>query len=987
MNYINILRYSQKNKWMKRLLYFIIVATFIFGYAVTINASTSTNQDHHKEEVKTEHVDQANQHDQREKTHQSHEEHDEGHGHMEPLLFVILALLIGAATRYLLRKSFLPYTVSLLIIGILLGVFSRLGYFSDLASIQQALSWAGNIDPHLILYVFLPTLIFEAAFAMDVHTFKKTFTNATIMAIPGLLIAMFLTGALMIMLAKSNLGYDGWGWEMALLFGAVVSATDPVAVVALLKDLGASKKLSTLIEGESLLNDGTAIVIFMVFFLGITGGATGGSPIVEFFRVAVGGALLGVVIGYITMKWVERVFNDALVEISVIVGAAYITFFIAEHFLHVSGVLGVVALGLVMAGAGRTKISPGVEHFLHEFWELFAFIANTLIFIIVGVVIAERTVFTSIDFLILLILFVGIFTIRALVIALFFPAMRKIGYGIKKKETPVVWWGALRGAIGLALALVVAGVDDQYIPATIKNQFLFLTAGIVTMTLVINATTIKWLVDKLGITKLPPAKALMLYSARQYLHDSVKNHADKLKNDRQMSKANWGIVQQYFPESPEDQNIEEIQVDTIAETRRRILEKEKSSYWHQFKEGYINSSAVRTLTDAINEIIDAGGRIPLSNRKDLEQLWKTPKFLHKLTHLPVLGKLAERTFFERLTISYDAARGFLEAQKEVMNLVGSMYRSADEANGDTEKNLAIIEEEINENQIHGQTFIRNLRKNYPEIYKAIATRQATRTTLNYELKTIERLKKNGRISSAEAEKMVASVEERMKKLQQKPPTAEFPEIYDVVKNISWLKDLNASELNHVINMFHKQVYAVGENIMKEGTTGDSLHLLIRGSAKVTYKNHLVELVQEGSTIGEMSVLTGLPRKATVVAESPVTTLRLKVIKAQKLFQQHPEMADKLWEIAAHRFALHLLKNEPEGKNLTKGKDINTLMEHAELKTFQQKEKVSLTSRIGILLYGKALDPAKPEERLEPPKILTTDEIYFQENSRVLFLDR
>ncbi|MFW6224757.1 MAG: cation:proton antiporter, partial [Bacteroidota bacterium] len=654
----------------KMFLYLLMFALIYQGISTFVYAKDNA---HKKQEV--EHItdDTGHEHEQ---------EHDEGHGPgMEPLLFIIIALIIGAGTRYLLRKSFLPYTVSLLIIGILLGILVRMGFLGhSLTSMCEAVKWAGNIDPHLILYVFLPTLIFEAAFAMDVHTFKKSFANASIMAIPGIIIALVLAGALVMLLNSWNIGLSGWGWPIALLFGTVISATDPVAVVALLKDLGASKKLGTLIEGESLLNDGTAIVIFMVLLTGITGQVAGNSPVVEFLKVAVGGALLGIVIGYITMSWVGKVFNDAMVEISVMIAAAYLTFFIAEYFLHVSGVLGVVSFGLLMASSGRTKISPGVEHFLHEFWELAAFIANTLIFLIVGLVIAQQTIFRKSDFLILILIYIGIHVIRAFVITIFFPAMKKVGYGIKKKEAYVLWWGALRGAIGLALALVVAGVDNQYIPETIRNQFLFLTAGVVTMTLVINATTIGWLVEKLGITKLSPAKAAMIHNSRQYLRQAVENWTVKMKNDRYINRANWNIVEQYYPDVPEQIESEHTETNTISEIRRRILEKEKSSYWHQFKDGMIGEGAVRTLTDAINEILDSGGKKPLSERDDLEKLWQTPSLLHKLEKIPFLKKIAEKIFFDKLSVSYDAARGFLEAQKEVLNMVGSMYRSIEAQN-------------------------------------------------------------------------------------------------------------------------------------------------------------------------------------------------------------------------------------------------------------------------------------------------------------------
>src|SRR6056297_2763784 len=138
------------------------------------------------------------------------EEHNEEGGHdnnMYPLLFIILALLIGAATRHFFRKSPLPYTVTLLLIGLILGALFRIGALNtwdlgftqvNVSFLHESIKWAGLIDPHLILYIFLPTLIFEAAFAMDVHTFRKSFANAVTLALPGIIVALILT-ALVVM--------------------------------------------------------------------------------------------------------------------------------------------------------------------------------------------------------------------------------------------------------------------------------------------------------------------------------------------------------------------------------------------------------------------------------------------------------------------------------------------------------------------------------------------------------------------------------------------------------------------------------------------------------------------------------------------------------------------------------------------------------------------------------------------------------------------
>jgi NhaP-type Na+/H+ or K+/H+ antiporter len=459
---------------MKRL--FLIIAIICSFLPWAAGAAPQTEQSPH-----TEHI----------AHHASESAHDSA---MAPLFFVIIALAIGAATRHFLKKTPLPYTVLLMMLGLGIGTLSRLEILEllHLSYLNASVSWAGNIDPHVILFVFLPILVFEAAFAMDVHIFKNTLANATLLAVPGIVLAMFFTAGITMVISYFQWGLGGWNWEIAFMFGAVVSATDPVAVVSLLKELGASKKLGMLIEGESLLNDGTAIVLFMGFFLAMTGQATGNSALYDFVRVSAGGLAVGLVVAYVTIQWVKNVFNDAMVEITLIIASAYLCFFIAEHFFHVSGVLALVSFGLMMSGIGRTRISPEVEHFLHEFWELAAFIANTLIFIIVGVVIAQKTVFSATDFIVLSIMYIGIHIARIVMVAGHYPIMKNIGYGINMKDAAVLCWGGLRGAIALALALVVNGADSSYISDPVKHQFLFLTAGIVTLTLLINATTVGW---------------------------------------------------------------------------------------------------------------------------------------------------------------------------------------------------------------------------------------------------------------------------------------------------------------------------------------------------------------------------------------------------------------------------------------------------------------------------------------------------------------
>ena len=387
-----------------------------------------------------------------------------GHEYLYGLFFLIVSLVIGAATRHFLQRVPLPFTVLLLLIGLGMGALNRAygphgGHAHGVEHAEQAgglwakfvdtlsgaITWGGNLDGHLILYVFLPILIFEAGFALDVHTFKKSFLNAFYLAGPGIVTATVMSGFAFVGMITVFGGPGGvledWNVDAgafivlaSMLFGAVVSATDPVAVVALLKELGASKKLGTLIEGESLLNDGTAIVAF-VLLIGVVTGAeaflgTGsfiGSAAIGFGKIGAAGGLVGVLVGLVAILWVRKVFNDPLIEITVVLVTSYAVFFICEHFFHVSGVLGLVALGIVMAGVGRTRISPEVEHFMHEFWEFTAFAANVIIFIVVGVVIAQKCHPTGMDFAILGLVYVAIHVVRAINMGMFYPLMRKAG--------------------------------------------------------------------------------------------------------------------------------------------------------------------------------------------------------------------------------------------------------------------------------------------------------------------------------------------------------------------------------------------------------------------------------------------------------------------------------------------------------------------------------------------------------------------------------
>lgn len=907
---------------------------------------------------------------------------EQGYPAMVPLLFVIVALFIGTATRYLLRKTALPYTITLLVLGFALGLAYRLGFFSSFWGLTQnsglgyfgeSINWAGHIDPHLILYIFLPTLIFEAAFALHIHTFKKSLTNAFILAVPGIILALALTAALLMAFQVTGFGLTSWNWLIALLFGTLISATDPVAVVSILKEAGASKKLATLIEGESLLNDGTAIVIFMVFLTAITGVGEGGSnAFVEFIRIVAGGVLIGSLIGWFVVVWLKRVFNDALFEITVVISAAYLAFFVAEHFFHVSGVLAVVSFGIMMAGIGKTRISPQVGHFLHEFWELAAFIANTLIFLIVGVVIALRVSYTGKDFLILILFYIGITVIRGIVIGVFFPIMKRIGYGITFKDSIILTWGGLRGAIGLALALIV--VSEESIPLEARNQILSLTAGIVMLTSLINATTVKPIIDWLGLAKVGEARKQMLAQNIVLLHQSAEKEIGKLKDDRFMAGADWKAVKQYLPKiSKETSTVKE--EETLFETRKRLLIKEKESYWRQFGEGLLSENAVHNLSDEIDRLLDYGGKTSLANRKDLENLWKTPKILSKLQTLPLLGGFWNRTFYRRLAFSYDCARGFAVANEENLKGLSSMLvgmSASSTSLGDEEKVLSGLEDEINENKIMGLTFLRNLKDTYPEVYHSIETQNASRSLLNHQMNVVQRLEKQGRIEPADAHNLEAEIQGHMKKIIDSPPSYHGTESLRFLQAIPASSLLSLEELVFLSSHLQEKVFPIDAKIATEGNTSDCLYMILRGSARFERSAKLKTMLEPGAVVGAYDTLANCQRWASVVSDSPVTAFRLSQSVIQKSLLKRVPIMDFLWYLAGIDLAERLLpKHEPW--NEWRVKKLKNWIGTGKVLHLLPGEKVRLDTSIIIILQGEVI--TENDDKIIPaPELVFSNEL-------------
>lgn len=406
-------------------------------------------------------------------------------------LTIFWMLVIVAVVALVTKRVRLPYAVALVLAGLIIALIPG----------------TPNVvlTPDLILAVFLPVLVFEAAFNLQLPHLRENWRIITALAIPGVLLTAGVVGLLVHFLA-------GFDWPVALLVGAIVAATDPVSVVSTFKQLGAPLRLRTIIEGESLFNDGTSLVLFRLLLGIIVAGQFDlGAGLGEFILVISGGALIGLVAGIATSYLMSR-FDDHLIETVMTLILAYGSYFLSEQ-LHVSGVIAVVAAGLLVGNYGSSfSFSPTSQISVGLSWEFFGFLANSLIFLLVGLQVRLDVLANSLWYVFAAI--IAVLLSRVVAVAAVSVLFRAIPLG--ERSPPLTWqatlfWGGLRGALSLAMALSLpftlgpgplTETTNTAIPFPNRNEIVAMTFGVILFTLLVQ-----------GLTQTPLLRRLRLISA------------------------------------------------------------------------------------------------------------------------------------------------------------------------------------------------------------------------------------------------------------------------------------------------------------------------------------------------------------------------------------------------------------------------------------------------------------------------------------------
>jgi CPA1 family monovalent cation:H+ antiporter len=672
---------------------------------------------------------------------------------------LLLLLLIACLAAIALKRLRFPFTVGLVIIGLVAGWLGN--QIPGLAILQKI-----TLSHELILFLFVPPLVFESALNMNSRMLFRNLGPVAMLAVPGLLLSTGIVGFLLSWLTPLEL-------PQALLFGAMISATDPVAVIALFKEFGVPNRLTILVEGESLFNDASAIVTFNLILAvsasGVFGAATLVQGLFQAIVVFAGGILVGTILAAMmaySLTWAEE---NALLQATVSGIVAYLAFIIAERGFHVSGVIAVMTAGLMVGWLNSNRVKPEVRAFLHEFWEYASFLANSTIFLLIGsstAVFIEMTdreayFWSSIFWAIA----AGLFA-RAAVVYTLIPVVNWLS-----KSEPIDWryqtvsfWGGLRGAVALALALSLAS-DFPH-----RDLIGVLTLAVALFTIISGGLTMGNLLHALKLDRPTVLARLEEVEALLGVKRQGWQQITKLETLPIFSQAALANLKQEYQQAVANAETRFLAFWSELNGRPQLLRQaiwtqalsmEKQLYQGIYDRAIISAMTLDRLKHAINLKQDAllAGNIhpPQQAQFPITSPWE--KLMNALTRgfFPAERSMgAQREF--KISYEYDAAVAYACANvaQRVKNLAEYIARKAHELPGYEGLDATIVEECAQAYQNWSAIALQKIEtktESSPELIVALQEKLARQATLAREQETIAQFIADGAIAPAIGEQI------------------------------------------------------------------------------------------------------------------------------------------------------------------------------------------------------------------------------------------
>lgn len=792
-----------------------------------------------------------------------------------------LFLVIGAAEP-LAAKLRLPYSVILAVLGILIAsgaiFFLRTELTDALNPVAMAILGL-PIRSNVFLYVFLPTLLFQATLGMNLRRMLDDWVPIMVLAVVAVVVATLGVGYALSWTSTLPLA-------ACLLIGAIVSTTDPSAVVSIFRSLSAPRRLARIIEGESLLNDAAAIALFGLFMgfvmLGVPDPELS-EALAQFPILILGGALTGWLAARAAI-WIMAMFSaHELALISVCVALPYLAYIISEQLVGASGVIAVVAAGLTLNLTGPGRLPPQSWNNLREVWDLLAHWAGALIFILAALLIPRLLEGVQLsDFFLIGVVILAAIAARAVILFGLLPLLTvlRLSPPVERTYRTAILWGGLRGAVTLALALAVT--ESLRVPVEVKRLVGILATGFTLFTLLVQGTTLRAVIGRLGLDRLSPLDeamsrqvvAVALQTVREDVARTTEDYAlsrDVVRSEAKMFGERLEKVVKSTEESDEILDRDRITLGLIA-----LAGFERGTIIQRVRDLTISARmAEQTLlsADRLIEGAHADGRngYQRAARRSVAygRAFRMAGLLHSRLGLsaPLVHLTADRfelLLSQRLTLrDLDA---FIEGR--IRRIHGR--RVADLLLEMLSRRIEMVE-----------TALDGLRLQYPGYAEKLERRFIRRTALRLEEREYTAMRADGLIGAEVYTTLRQDLIARRAQLEDRPPLDIAVQRFELVRQFPLFTDMDDRTVRRLGRALKTEYVNAGNVILSRDGEVKNVFFIASGAVELEGAGQTWRLGR-GEMFGQLALLTKNTRRAEARAIAPTTLLVLDVTRFRSL---------------------------------------------------------------------------------------------------------
>ena len=802
------------------------------------------------------------------------------------VLGVAILLAVTAMMEPIARRLNLPLSLVLVVVGAALGL--ALGEDSAIGALL-------NISSEAFLYLFLPILLFETAIEIDARRLFEDVGNILLLAIVAVVASTLVVGLMLSSVSTYSM-------VACLLVAAIVSTTDPVAVVALFKDLSVPHRLTLLVEGESLFNDAAAIAMFSVLMAMLTVGSGDASDgVFSFFRGFSGGILVGLLLSLFATHMFSFLAGKRMAEVTVTVALAYFAFVISEYFFHFSGVVAVVGAALVFAYDGRTRVSPKTWSFLVGTWKQLGYWASSLIFLLAALRIPGLLKDVGVaDAIMLGALLLGALVARGAVLFILMPLMTAAGIGQKVSFglRLVIMWGGLRGAISLALALAV--IEHPAVADDIKHLVATLVTSFVLVTLFVNGLTLRPLIRLLGIDRLEPIDSFLRGRAIAHSLGIVRHRLDAAGNQYQIeTRAREHLAHDYTLRLADAEAALETDSNLSQDECFRAAlvcaaQREQVLHYQHYRERIVSGRIVRNLVARAYTLEDRA--------KDEGREGYAAAARSECEFTPIFRLAAELQ--RRLGWQGALAKSLADRQESLLvsrATIHSLHHFAEQRIPDMlgQPAAQFLMEVLTARLAGVEDALAALRLQYGEFTETMQARYLERAALRIEFSEYQSLIDEALISREVFNELLRDLDKRWHAANQRPPLDLRLTPEELVKRVPFFRDLYPEHIESIVPLLKPRFILPGETIIRAGEKGREMYFLASGAVQVELASGARKL-GSGEFFGELALVNHAPRTADVVALGFCELLVMTAQDFANLLGQHADLKALIDKVVEER---------------------------------------------------------------------------------------